>query len=155
MDEFLIPGGSFDPVQEAFDGMTTGTDLDNACYTICDAAPVPVNCMSIGSTVFTDNDNNAMYDPMAGEMGIEGVTVELFAVSSTGMADSLVATTTTDPDGNYFFGGLDEGMYVVSIPTTPTDYPISSTDEATPTDATPDDTDSGICLLYTSPSPRD
>ncbi|WP_175489232.1 SdrD B-like domain-containing protein, partial [Neolewinella agarilytica] len=151
VDEFLIPGGSFDPVQEAFDGMTTGTDLDNACYTICDAAPVPVNCMSIGSTVFTDNDNNAMYDPVAGEMGIAGIMVELFAVSSTGMADSLVATTTTDPDGNYFFGGLDEGMYVVSIPTTPTDYPTSSTDAATPDDATPDDTDSGIQAMSGDP----
>ena len=59
--------------------------------------------------------------------------------------DSLVATTTTDADGNYFFGGLDAGSYTVSIPTAPDGFPISSTNATPPTDvATDDNMDSGI-----------
>ncbi|WP_187271168.1 SdrD B-like domain-containing protein, partial [Neolewinella aurantiaca] len=148
LDNFLLPGESFQPLLDAFAGTPTGTSLDNACFTICDTDPVimvPVNCLSIGSTVFTDNDNDGMYTPGAGETGIEGVDVNLYAVSSSGLADSLVATTTTDAMGNYFFGGLDEGMYTVSIPTTPEGYPLSSTDDTPPEDvATGDDVDSGI-----------
>ncbi|MEO0732936.1 MAG: SdrD B-like domain-containing protein, partial [Bacteroidota bacterium] len=148
LENFLLPGEDFGLVLDAFAGGTTGTDLDNACFTICDTDPVimvPVNCLSIGSTVFTDNDDDATFEPGDGEMGIAGVTVNLYGVSSSGMADSLVATTTTDGNGDYFFGGLDEGMYTVSIPTAPDGFPLSSTNATPPEDvATGDDMDSGI-----------
>ena len=152
LDEFLNPGQSFQPVLDAFLTMTTNTALDNSCYTICDTDPiimVPVNCLSIGSTVFTDNDDDATFEPGDGEEGIGGVTVNLYTASdpvgAPGALDSLVATTTTDGDGNYFFGGLDEGAYTVSIPTTPDGFPLSSSDATTPEDeATGDNVDSGI-----------
>jgi len=148
LDNFLLPGGDFEQLLIAFDGGTTGTSLDNACFTICDTDPiimVPVNCLSIGSTVFQDNDDDATFEPANGEEGIDGVAVNLYAVSASGMADSLVASTTTDAMGNYFFGGLDEGMYTVSIPTTPAGYPTSSTNATPPEDvATGDNMNSGI-----------
>jgi len=151
LDNFLLPGEDFELLLTAFAGGTTGTSLDNACFTICDTDPVimvPVNCLSIGSTVFTDNDNDALFEPTDGEMGIPGVQVDLYAVSMSGMADSLVASTTTDGMGNYFFGGLDEGMYAVAIPTTPDGYPISSTNAMAPTDVSTDDNmDSGIQVM--------
>lgn len=73
-------------------------------------------------------------------MGIAGVTVEL--VNAAGV---VIATDVTDATGNYFFGGLDAGVYTVQVPTTPAGFPISSTDPVTPTDvATGDNMDSGI-----------
>ena len=76
--------------------------------------------MSIGSTVFVDNNNNGIQDLDDGDVGIAGVTVELW------MDGALVGTTTTDADGNYFFGGLEPGDYIVAVsythltlPTTP------------------------------------
>ena len=150
LDEFLEPGQSFQPVLDGAAG-DPDSPLSGACFTICNTDPVimvPVNCLSIGSTVFADENNDATYDP-ATEMGIAGVDVNLFAesdpVGAPGVFDSLVAMTTTDADGNYFFGGLDEGDYVVTIPTTPDGFPISSTDPTTPEDvATGDNMDSGI-----------
>jgi len=140
VDLFLLPGEDFTPVLEGLDG-TSGTDLDNACYTVCDTDPaimVVVDCFSIGSTVFTDLNDNATLD-VGTDMGIPGVTVEL--VNAGGM---VIATDMTDGMGNYFFGGLDAGTYTVQIPTTPDGYPISSTDPTPPEDvATGDNMDSG------------
>ncbi|OAV44631.1 hypothetical protein A3850_009065 [Lewinella sp. 4G2] len=76
--------------------------------------------VSIGSTVFFDIDNDAEQD--GGENGIAGVTVELyFDANGDGMIDAAEQgttplTTTTDADGNYFFGNLTPGNYQVQIP---------------------------------------
>jgi len=53
---------------------------------------------------------------------------------------TLVASTSTDSSGNYFFGQLDAGQYQVVIPTPPTDAPLSSG----PTSTTDDDVDSQL-----------
>ncbi|MDN3634028.1 SdrD B-like domain-containing protein, partial [Neolewinella lacunae] len=150
LDEFLIPGEAFAPVLDGVNATQGDSPLDGACYTVCNTDPpitVPVNCMSIGSTVFTDLDDDAMFEPGAGELGIGGITVQLYTASLAGTPDVLVGTTTTTPAGDYFFGGLPEGMYIVVIPSTPTGFPLSSTDPVAPTDATGDDMDSGIQLL--------
>jgi hypothetical protein len=74
---------------------------------------------AIGDTVFLDsNANNA---PDAGE-GIEGVVVKLL-LDPDGIPNNgdeiLVATDTTDENGNYFFGGLDPAAtYTVMVDTT-------------------------------------
>ena len=66
----------------------------------------------IGDTVFLDRNANNL--PDAGE-GIEGVTVRLY--DSTGT--TLLATTTTDENGNYWFGGLNPtATYQVRVDTT-------------------------------------
>lgn len=64
----------------------------------------------IGDTIFLDRDNDG-FDP--GE-GLEGVTVRLYA--SDGV--TLLATTTTDENGNYYFSGLGIGStYYVKVDT--------------------------------------
>lgn len=64
----------------------------------------------IGDTIFLDRDNDG-FDP--GE-GLEGVSVQLYA--SDGV--TLLATTTTDENGNYYFSGLGIGStYYVKVDT--------------------------------------
>jgi SdrD B-like domain len=74
---------------------------------------------SLGNLVWIDADNNGRID--AGEDGLAGVTVELFAPGST----TPIATTTTNPDGYYVFTGLPPGDYEVAI-TPPTGYRSST-----------------------------
>ena len=89
--------------------------------------------MSIGSTVFLDNNDDGMQDPLdATEVGIPGVTVQLlFDADNNGIIEAgeltPVATTVTDGQGDYFFGMLPEGNYQVIIPTAPASAPTSST----------------------------
>lgn len=65
----------------------------------------------IGDTIFLDRDGDGVADP--GE-GMEGVMVKLFA--SDGV--TLLATTTTNENGQYFFGNLNAtGTYVVQVQT--------------------------------------
>jgi protocatechuate 3,4-dioxygenase beta subunit len=64
----------------------------------------------IGDTIFLDRDGNGEFDP--GE-GLQGVTVELYASNGT----TLLATTVTDANGNYYFGGLADATYVVKVVT--------------------------------------
>ena len=61
----------------------------------------------IGNFVFHDADGGDDQD--AGEPGIEGVTVELLDDAS----GNLLASTTTNENGLYFFGGLEDGAYRV------------------------------------------
>ena len=67
-------------------------------------------------------DNNGKFDAGSGEVGIAGVTVELWYDTShdgfQGPAsdDALLDTTTTDSEGNYWFAGLKpDGHYFVAI----------------------------------------
>ena len=75
---------------------------------------------AIGDTVFNDVDGDGTQDP--GELGISGVTVKLYndddgdGVIDAG-DDQVLATVTTDPNGNYMFSGLADGDYIVSIET--------------------------------------
>ena len=64
----------------------------------------------IGDTIFLDLDNDGA--PDAGE-GLAGVTVRLYASDGT----TLLGTTATDANGNYYFGGLPAGTYVVRVAT--------------------------------------
>lgn len=62
----------------------------------------------IGSFVWSDADNDGVQDP--GEPGIGGVTVTLKTT-----AGATVATTTTKPDGSYYFVNVSPGQYVVDV----------------------------------------
>ncbi|MCP4358804.1 MAG: hypothetical protein GY796_12365 [Chloroflexi bacterium] len=65
----------------------------------------------IGDTIFLDSDGSATLD--TGE-GLEGVTVRLY--DSTGT--HFLAATTTNKNGNYYFGGLSDKLtYVVKVDT--------------------------------------
>ncbi len=69
---------------------------------------------SIGNFVWNDTNGNGIQD--AGEAGIAGVTVNLLNAAGT-----VIATTTTDANGNYNFPNVVPGTYSVTF-TTPAGY---------------------------------
>ena len=100
-----------------------------------DFGVVPLS--SIGSTVFVDNNNNGILD--AGEPSADEkvITVRLLDANK-----NVLATTTTDENGNYFFGSLLPGDYFVEIDA-PESWPVSSTPTNTNDDGTDND-DNGL-----------
>lgn len=70
--------------------------------------------MSVGNLVFRDANFNGHYD--AGELGIGGVTVQLFHQGADASTASPVAEQTTAPDGTYMFTGLTPGSFFLHIP---------------------------------------
>ncbi|MEW6486261.1 MAG: SdrD B-like domain-containing protein, partial [Pseudomonadota bacterium] len=79
---------------------------------------------SISGTVFNDLDGDGSLD--AGETGMSGIDISLYNdVNSDGLldgGDTLESTLPTDSNGNYLFSGLDNGNYIVSIPSPPSNY---------------------------------
>ncbi|MEZ4984347.1 MAG: hypothetical protein R2795_04810 [Saprospiraceae bacterium] len=71
VSNFLIPG---EPIQVVLDGQSGTGHLAGVCYTTC-AAPAGYMvepCYSVGSTVFSDLDNDGVYEQADGENGIMG-----------------------------------------------------------------------------------
>ena len=62
----------------------------------------------LSGKVYFDKNDSSSYT--AGEEGFNGVTVNL-----VNEAGAVVATTTTDADGNYSFTGLNAGTYTVKV----------------------------------------
>jgi uncharacterized repeat protein (TIGR01451 family) len=113
--------------------------------------------VSIGSTVFSDIDNDGLHEPQDGENGIPGVIVQVYSTGPNGTKengggdDVLVATDNTDPQGNYFVGGLYQGEYYVLI--TAGEFgvgePLNGFVSSTPTDVNDngqDEDDNGIAM---------
>ena len=67
----------------------------------------------VSGIVFDDTDTDGVQD--VGELGIAGVTIDLVAAGSDGIYgtidDLLVATTTTDANGDYIFIDVPDGTY--------------------------------------------
>jgi len=125
-----------EPTGESEQGGTQDSAYDSFGDMTVDFGFVPK--VSIGSTVFYDLNNNGQQD--TGDWGIAGATVTLYESDGT----TVIDTTTTDPDGNYYFGNLLEGQYVVGV-AAPADAPHSSTDIATSSaDNQTDGDDNGI-----------
>ena len=88
----------------------------------------------IGNQVWYDVNGNGVYEPNLGEVGIEGVTVELLNQSG-----QVIATTTTGASGDYVFTGLMPGTYQVRVTDvygvlngyTPTTYPADQSGDNT------------------------
>ncbi|MEJ6402773.1 SdrD B-like domain-containing protein, partial [Yoonia sp. 2307UL14-13] len=70
-----------------------------------DAGLTDPGTASLGGRVFVDSDKNDLEDD--DETGVTGATVQLL------LAGAIVATTTTDAQGNYLFEDLDAGDYQV------------------------------------------
>ena len=81
--------------------------------------------LAVGNLVWRDGNNNGTVD--AGEPGIPNVPVQLRDAGGT-----VVATTTTDPNGNYRFDNLAPGTYTVAI-TPPADCTSSTGTQGSPT----------------------
>ncbi|MEZ5327484.1 MAG: SdrD B-like domain-containing protein [Verrucomicrobiales bacterium] len=119
-----LPLGDYVVVETDPSGFTSTNDADGAGNTVnmvaadatsgdstgndfLDSAPG-----SISGTVWNDTGDDNVIG--AGDTGLTGVTVELWAdTDGNGTPDSLVASTTTDADGNYSFTGVAPGDYVV------------------------------------------
>ncbi|MDQ3248795.1 MAG: hypothetical protein M3Q45_06250, partial [Chloroflexota bacterium] len=92
---------------------------------LCDLAPI-----EIGNRVWRDNDNDGIQDP--GESPIQGVTVQLY------QASSLVGTTTTDANGEYYFnaGNVNQNGATGIVPSTGTSGGLSAYEIRIPNFAT-------------------
>ncbi len=83
-------------------GITLTSGQTAIDYDFCEHAPA-----SLSGTVYHDRNNNGRVDP--GEEPLAGVAVRLLDD-----AQQVVATTQTDRDGRYAFGGLRSGQYSVA-----------------------------------------
>ncbi len=84
----------------------------------------PLNNNSIGDKVWNDVDKNGIQD--ATEQGVAGITVKLYDNTNT-----LIASTTTDANGNYLFPNLPNGVYYVNFSNLPAGYSFSPTGAGT------------------------
>jgi hypothetical protein len=84
--------------------------------------------MSVGNLVWQDDNDNGLRD--AGEPGIDGVGIELWATGADGRIggtdDSMLQSTATAGGGAYLFNGLPPVPVYVRIPTPPAAQPLSS-----------------------------
>ena len=78
---------------------------------------LPVEPASLGDTVWYDSNRNGVQDP--GEIGVPGVTVQLYSAAGV-----LIAEQVTDAEGKHLFTNLTPGDYQVKfIP--PAGYQLS------------------------------
>jgi LruC domain-containing protein len=85
---------------------------------------LPSGTASLGDRVWLDANNNGVYEPFGGELGIDGVRVNLYRDTDSNGAftpnvDQYYTTSTTFTSGGYSgfysFTGLPAGTYVVQI----------------------------------------
>ncbi len=92
------------------------------------AGPFP---SSVGDLVFGDADGDGVFEPGAGESGIGGITVDLYAdTDGDGTHETLVATVVTDGAGAYDFDNLGVGDYRVDVDET--SAPVAALAQSTP-----------------------
>lgn len=107
VDPATLPAGT-NPTPTNADLTYTLTLDEGTDYYLLDWGFDGGNTGSIGDTVFLDLDGDGSQG--AGEGGIEGVTINL--LDNLG---NIIATTTTDADGNYDFQGVPAGDYSVQV----------------------------------------
>ncbi|MBN1659282.1 MAG: PEP-CTERM sorting domain-containing protein [Anaerolineae bacterium] len=92
--------------------------------------------LALGDLVWYDTDADGIQD--AGEPGVVGIVVDLYARVCSGQA---LASDTTDAAGNYLFTGLNNGIYCLQFSNIPAGWTISlqdqGADDALDSDADP------------------
>ncbi|HRK82670.1 MAG TPA: SdrD B-like domain-containing protein, partial [Saprospiraceae bacterium] len=95
-----------------------GDNIPEQTDFVCGDIPL----VSVGSTVFADNDNDGLFEPQDLENGIPGVVLELFSTGPDGMKDAapggddyIVDRTTTGSTGDYIFDNLPQGEYYIKV----------------------------------------
>ncbi|HUM69833.1 MAG TPA: SdrD B-like domain-containing protein, partial [Chloroflexota bacterium] len=101
-----------------------------------DMGIVSAGNVSVGDYVWYDDNGNGLQD--AGEGGVPGIRVQLFADGQDCVTDTPLMVTITGGDGSYLFTGLPSGSYFVcfDVNNLPTGF------EVTAQDAGADDQDS-------------
>ena len=89
----------------------------------------------VGDKVWRDDDQDGVQD--TGEPGVAGITVTLYASDGT----TVLATTTTDAYGNYYFDRLAAGNFIVGV-TLPVNYQFTSSTGTSEADGTNSDVNS-------------
>ena len=104
--DVTTPPPSSTPSAAAPDPTAPFTVVANQQYLDADIGFVPTQPATIGGTVWNDTTPNGV---LAGEPGIPGVTVDLLTPAGV-----IIATTTTDTNGNYTFI-VPPGSYLVQV----------------------------------------
>ena len=99
-----------------------------------------VRLVSLGSTVFFDDNNNGIQDANEDGLDSKGKSVTLELLDAT--TGDVVATTVTEANGSYLFDGLLPGDYIVQFEA-PESAPVSSTTTSSSDDDVDGD-DNGI-----------
>ena len=86
--------------------------------------------LTIGDQVFYDWDGDGTFD-VGQDEGIANLTVELYEDANGDgvidpVTDGLIAVTSTNANGNYQFGSLPAGDYIVRVDTADADYPTGT-----------------------------
>jgi uncharacterized repeat protein (TIGR01451 family) len=83
---------------------------------------VPAGTLALGNQVWRDTNNNGIFEPQSGELGIDNVRVDLYRdVNNDGnpTLDEYIGTTLTQTvngfAGRFGFGNLAPGNYIVVI----------------------------------------
>ena len=117
-----------DTIRLSLDDEPNGNDNPTVDFGLYEPQPIPT--VSVGNFVFSDFDNDGIFNN--NDLGIEDVEVELYDLGLDGTKgtndDNLISKDTTDNLGQYYFTGLDEGLYYIKLNGNgiPTGY-ISST----------------------------
>jgi uncharacterized repeat protein (TIGR01451 family) len=111
VDETTLPGGGTDFAETGYAGINPNDPIslsEGETYN-ADFGYVPdSNTASLSGTVWSDADGNGLME--LSEVGIGGVTVNLIDPND---GTTIIATTTTNPDGSYIFTGVAPGEYLV------------------------------------------
>lgn len=82
----------------------------------------PTGTLSLGDQVWRDTDNDGVYEPQNGELGIDGVRLDLYRdVNGDGeptldeFSGSFTTATTNGFAGRYLFDDLAPGNYIVVV----------------------------------------
>ncbi|MEQ1748675.1 MAG: putative Ig domain-containing protein, partial [Prosthecobacter sp.] len=78
--------------------------------------------IAVGDVVWNDLDNDGLYEPTNGELGVEGLTIELLNATT----NAVLLSTTTDDNGYYTFSTATAANYKVRVPFLPSTTPLSS-----------------------------
>ena len=101
--------------------MTSAVRINDADFGFDDIAPA-----SIGDQVFIDNNDNGTYEPGIDDP-LPNITVNLYSdTNGNGVLDPgepLVQTTSSDVNGEYLFGALPPGDYIVDVDNLDVDIP--------------------------------
>ncbi len=101
--------------------LTAGeTNLTVDAGLVVATTPPPANNASLGDRVWLDANGNGQQD--SGEVGVANVTVQLLNAAGT-----VLATQTTNANGNYLFSNLAAGQYSVAF-VKPTGYNFTAAD---------------------------